>query len=118
MLKSINKSLVKVISFDATDTLIRLKGTPGLIYSTVGKDFGLLLNASEINCKFKKDMEILKTELPCFAFGQGGPKKWWNELVHRTCNLEKNETSVAFVDRLFNELSSSKHCKLINEKVI
>ncbi|CEF66871.1 HAD hydrolase, subfamily IA and HAD-like domain-containing protein [Strongyloides ratti] len=116
MLKSIDKSLVKVISFDVTDTIIRLKSTPGLIYSIVGRDFGLSLNANKIDSTFREHMKILQNDLPCYGHGKCSPKNWWGDLIHKCCDLQKNENSMAFVDRLFDELSTSKHYKLINNQ--
>uniref|UniRef100_A0A0K0EZG6 Haloacid dehalogenase-like hydrolase domain-containing protein 3 n=1 Tax=Strongyloides venezuelensis TaxID=75913 RepID=A0A0K0EZG6_STRVS len=116
MLKSINKSFVKVISFDATNTLFKLKVSPGFIYSSVGKDFGLSLNAQDIDLKFRDHFNTLEKELPCYGYNKCGPKRWWDEIIYRCCNLDINETSKEFAGTLYNELSTSKYYTLINDK--
>uniref|UniRef100_A0AC35TIC1 Haloacid dehalogenase-like hydrolase domain-containing protein 3 n=1 Tax=Rhabditophanes sp. KR3021 TaxID=114890 RepID=A0AC35TIC1_9BILA len=110
------REVVKVVSFDVTNTLIRLKTSPGSIYSCEGAKYGINLNKEAIDSVFRTNFKSLMNERPCFGFGQvDGVKKWWRELMFKSCGLDTNENSNKFVNDLFVKFGEGHFYELINQ---
>uniref|UniRef100_A0A0N4Z202 Haloacid dehalogenase-like hydrolase domain-containing protein 3 n=1 Tax=Parastrongyloides trichosuri TaxID=131310 RepID=A0A0N4Z202_PARTI len=116
ILKYINKSSIKVISFDVTDTIIRLKLSPALIYKKIGDEYKLNLNEKMIESKFKDSFKKYQKVLPNYGYKKGGSKVWWSKVIYESCGIEKNPITEEFCNQCYEEFNSSKYYELINDK--
>ncbi|KAE9417240.1 hypothetical protein Angca_004419 [Angiostrongylus cantonensis] len=72
---------VKVVSFDATDTVITMDEPFNIVYSRVASDRGVPVDSSLVATSFLKYMKNLSVSHPCFGFGSIGHVEWWKRLV-------------------------------------
>ena len=76
--------MTRLVTFDATNTLIRLRFPPGEYYATVAGQLGLTVSAPEANRAFRRHFAGLLVEAPNFGHGRpGGWSGWWTTLVGR-----------------------------------
>lgn len=82
-----NLSLFKLISFDATGTLVSLRHSPGTLYEQVAReDFGYTgLDIKSLDKGFKRNFKALSTEYPNYGKAHDLHwRSWWSLLVQRT----------------------------------
>ncbi|VDM61760.1 unnamed protein product [Angiostrongylus costaricensis] len=72
---------VKVVSFDATDTVIAMDEPFNVVYSRVANDHGIPVDSSLVATSFLKYMKNMSVSHPCFGFGSIGHVEWWKRLV-------------------------------------
>ncbi|MGA8657795.1 MAG: HAD-IA family hydrolase [Chthoniobacterales bacterium] len=75
--------MIRVVTFDAGNTLISLRKPPGLTYAEVGRRFGYRLDPERLECAFRRAWRESPTPLD-----QNGPRPddgrgWWRQLVAR-----------------------------------
>lgn len=99
--------MLKVVTFDAGNTLIRLCRPVGVTYAMVAKRFGADLNPADLEHSFRATWKTI-SRLPDVP----GPRpddgrSWWEEMVART--LENAGTQVepfdAFFDAVYREFA-------------
>ncbi|XP_037072337.1 haloacid dehalogenase-like hydrolase domain-containing protein 3 [Pollicipes pollicipes] len=74
----------RLVTFDVTNTLLRLRVSPGTHYAAVAAEHGLHLSAAEADCAFRRHFGALNVEWPNFGRGlAGGWRVWWSTLVER-----------------------------------
>ena len=74
----------RLVTFDATNTLIRLRFSPGEYYAAVAGRHGLAVSAPEADRAFRRHFSALLAEAPNFGRGrEGGWRLWWSTLVGR-----------------------------------
>jgi len=79
----------KLVTFDATNTIIRLKAEVGLFYrEAIFKAFKYsvrLPNPQEFTKAFKTAVAAKTEEQPCYGIGQGASSfEWWADVVQET----------------------------------
>ncbi|XP_043200924.1 rhythmically expressed gene 2 protein-like [Amphibalanus amphitrite] len=96
----------RLVTFDATNTLIRLRYSPGDYYAAVAGRHGLVVSAPEADRSFRHHFRTLLAEEPNFGRGlAGGWRRWWTTLVGRVLTdasaaPPSSETAGAVADRL------------------
>jgi hypothetical protein len=76
--------MVRVVTFDAAGTLIRLVRPPGVTYSEAARAFGCKLDPDRLEEAFRK---VWKNLAPPHDFPGPRPdddRGWWKELVSQT----------------------------------
>lgn len=71
---------IKAILFDLVGTLIYVKGSVGLIYSSVAESFGFEIDSEKLNKAFIEAIHIKPQPIG----GNEEEKKWWKEVVSNT----------------------------------
>lgn len=75
--------MIRVVTFDAGNTLIRLRKPAGLTYAEVGRRFGYQLDPERLEFAFRRTWREIPTPID-----QNGPRAddgrdWWRRLVGR-----------------------------------
>jgi len=98
------KTKIKAVFFDAADTLFRVRGSVGEVYSRVARKYGAEATAEELNREFHKAF----SSSPRMAFPGANyteikrlEKKWWYNLVY---NVFKSVDIFSRFDEFFDEL--------------
>lgn len=86
-------SRYKLISFDVTGTLIRLRHSPGTIYAKVAREEGYgELDAAVLDIGFKNNFKSLSKQLPNYGQKQEmNWRTWWSMLVIKTFKDSTND---------------------------
>lgn len=78
-------SRFKLITFDATNTLLRFRGSVGETYAAVAAVHGVSSDPEQLNVRFKSEWKRMVAEHPNFGCSSGmSSKQWWSKLVQRT----------------------------------
>uniref|UniRef100_A0A2R5L9C3 Reg-2-like protein n=1 Tax=Ornithodoros turicata TaxID=34597 RepID=A0A2R5L9C3_9ACAR len=78
-------SRVRLVTFDATNTLLKFKTSVGQAYSDAALLHGLSTDPKIVSASFKREWKKMVKEYPNFGCNSGRTsKEWWSELVHRT----------------------------------
>lgn len=103
-----NLSRFKLITFDVTGTLLKLKYSPGVVYERVARqEYGYSgLETKQLDERFRVNFKTLAKEYPNFGEGRLHWSEWWSMLVHRTFK----DVSESVID--------PKHLKSISDKLI
>lgn len=111
----------RVLSLDATNTLIRLKRPPAETYARFANEFGFFdIDQKAVTESFLKGFKELEITRPCYGFYADGAKSWWTDLM-RICygqNIAKNEKFEALASRVFDYYRTKDAWCLTNEQVI
>lgn len=102
-----NLSRFKLITFDVTGTLLKLRHSPGVVYEQVARlDYGYQgLDPKQLDEGFRSNFKSLLKEYP--NFGQGRLphwSEWWSLLVHRTFK-DVSGSGAAVIDVHLNEIA-------------
>ena len=75
-------SPVRLITFDVTNTMIRVLGSVGQNYANVAAQYGKTVDATRIDSAFKRQFKLQMVQHPNFGVKSGlTPFKWWTSLV-------------------------------------
>lgn len=75
-------SSIRLITFDVTNTMIRVLGSVGRNYANVTAQYGGNVDASKIDAVFRNQYKLQMSRYPNFGVKSGiTPFKWWNNLV-------------------------------------
>uniref|UniRef100_A0A023GH69 Rhythmically expressed gene 2 protein n=1 Tax=Amblyomma triste TaxID=251400 RepID=A0A023GH69_AMBTT len=78
-------SRLRLITFDATNTLLRYKESVGQTYSGVAQLYGVPADPHHVNHKFKIEFKRMVAQHPNYGAESGmTSQQWWAELVSRT----------------------------------
>lgn len=102
-------SLYKLVSFDVTGTLVRLRHPPGTIYERVGREFGYEeLDTKALDKGFRSNFKVLSNKYPNYGRELGMHwATWWSLLVERT-----------FKDADKSKVIDPGHLKTISRRLI
>jgi len=99
--------MLKVITFDAGNTLIRLSRPVGVIYAAVAKRFGAELNAIDLEHGFRAAWKTVPRlpDLPGPRPDDG--RTWWRDVVIQTLENARAEVEPfdGFFDAVYQEFS-------------
>ena len=89
--------LCKLVTFDATNTLIRVIGSVGQQYTHISRLYGVDADIKELNGTFKKAWHQMNTDFPNYGSLQGmNSHQWWRRVVTQSltlaCGKHKLET--------------------------
>ncbi len=97
---------IKLVSFDAADTLIKLARSIGEQYAAVASKFGVIAEAQSLDKSFKK---VFAATPPLGTDGNKG-FSWWKEVIRKTFSEVGFETEAfshfdLFAEELYDYLS-------------
>jgi len=79
--------MIRVVTFDAAGTLIRLLQSPGTIYSGTARQFGYDLDPDRVQNAFRITWKTIAPPLESAGPSPDDDRDWWRELVSRTMEL-------------------------------
>ncbi|MEW8547218.1 MAG: HAD-IA family hydrolase [Candidatus Thiodiazotropha sp.] len=75
-------SPIRLITFDMTNTMIRVLGSVGQNYANVAAQYGKTVDPTKIDSAFKRQFKLQMAKYPNFGVKSGlTPFKWWTSLV-------------------------------------
>lgn len=75
---------LKLLTFDITNTLLKVKGSPGHQYSEVAKLSGINISPAALNGVYQTEWNQQRKEFPNYGLEQGiTPRQWWSTFVKR-----------------------------------
>uniref|UniRef100_A0A1I7XTI0 Haloacid dehalogenase-like hydrolase domain-containing protein 3 n=1 Tax=Heterorhabditis bacteriophora TaxID=37862 RepID=A0A1I7XTI0_HETBA len=83
--------IIKVVSLDAMNTIVKLKEPPHFVYSRFARIYGLDVNPNAMSFAFSEQMKLLSITHPCFGFNSIGSFEWWKRVI--IGSLEKASSS-------------------------
>jgi putative hydrolase of the HAD superfamily len=97
---------IRLVFFDATGTLMHIKGSVGKIYADIAQTYNVTLNPEDLNCSFKN--AFAKAPPLCFP---GTPsnqieraeRQWWRNLVENVLDIQTFGSEKQF-GQFFEEL--------------
>ena len=110
---------LRLITFDACNTLFHVRGSPGELYSNVAARFGVDIKPKALNDSFKDSFRDFYKTLPNFgAKSAKTGEKWWHGVVNQTfCSAgyhdEANLARISSV--LYKEFSTAHYWKVYPE---
>ncbi len=110
---------IKAVFFDAADTLFRVRGSVGEVYSRIARKYGAEVTAEEMNREFHKAFN----SFPRMVFPGANSteikkleKKWWYNLVYNVFkDIEIFSRFDEFFDELFEVFGGKKAWELFPE---
>ncbi|CAJ0585284.1 unnamed protein product, partial [Mesorhabditis spiculigera] len=113
---------IKVLSFDAMDTLIRLRESPATVYSRQAEKMGLQVDESLVKSAFPSAFSRLAHEFPGFGHSSVGAERWWAHLIHAVVQAgAKSPPSKAKLESLskflYEYYKDPQHWKPCDEKI-
>lgn len=106
-------SRLRLITFDATNTLLRYRESVGKAYSGVAKHYGVPTDPHHVNAKFRVEMQRMAAEHPNFGSDTGmTSQQWWAELVRRTLSGSRSisESLMKTIASHLYELYKTSQC--------
>ncbi|XP_055376910.1 rhythmically expressed gene 2 protein [Condylostylus longicornis] len=102
----------RLITFDVTDTLIRLRSAPGKQYGELGAYFGIRCDTDDLAINFKSNWSKMNRAHPNFGrYSNLGWQNWWRELVAKTFRdsglKTSNDDMIKFSDELIEWYKTS-----------
>ena len=75
-------SKLKLLTFDITNTLLKVKISPGSLYSEVAKSYGVNIHGSELDRVYPSTWQLKKRQHPNYGRRDGiTTKQWWSGFV-------------------------------------
>lgn len=112
---------IRLLSLDATNTLIKPRRSPADTYAKFARDFGFdWIDEKKIAASFVGAFKKLEVEKPCYGFYGAGSKSWWVDLL-RICygnEIADSPQFPAMADRVFDFYKTKEAWCLTDEKVI
>ncbi|KAK3605921.1 hypothetical protein CHS0354_017827 [Potamilus streckersoni] len=104
--------MTKLITFDITNTIIRVMGSVGQQYANVAGIYGLKADACNLDQSFKSAWKKQNAQYPNFGCQQGlSSYKWWTDLV-KNCFTEAghsgNDKLLTIANHLYVHFSTCK----------
>lgn len=75
---------VRCITFDATGTLMRVRGSVGERYAFAARQHGLKVKAEALGAAFSSAFRTCAAENPNFGYPDVPSREWWKRVVYRT----------------------------------
>lgn len=104
-------AMLRLITFDACNTLFHVRGSPGELYSNVAARFGVNIKPKPLNDSFKHSFREFYKTWPNFGAKSGKTaEKWWHGVVTQTFRSAgyHDEATVAKISSvLYREFSTA-----------
>ena len=118
---NIAKSCLKLITFDVTNTLARVRGTIGDIYSKAALASGLEIDAGLVNLNFRRSYKKYDRMHPNFGIQHGlSPEEWWSNVVRGALaspdiSTVDESTLDALCAKLYKDFARETHWEIFPE---
>ena len=111
--------MLRLITFDACNTLFHVRGSPGELYSNVASRFGVEIKPKPLNDSFKHSFREFYKTLPNFGAKSGKTaEKWWYGVVKQTFRSAgyHDEATLARISSvLYREFSTAMNWQVYPE---
>lgn len=111
--------MLRLITFDACNTLFHVRSSPGELYSNVATRFGVEIKPKPLNDSFKHSFREFCNTLPNFgAHSYKTAEKWWHGVVTQTFRSAgyQEEANLARISSvLYREFSTSRYWQVYPE---
>ena len=107
-------SQIKLITFDATNTLFKVCGSVGNMYAKTASRYGIKTNPEKLDNNFRKGLKQFNTEYPNFGQIVGmSSQQWWNSVVGITFDGEiESHILDAISSDLYHNFTLKTHWEL------
>ena len=109
-----NMSQIRLISFDATNTLFKVCGSVGEIYAKTALKYGVKTDPEIIDNNFRKAFKQFNKKYPNFGKEVGmSSRQWWDYVVQTSFNGEvKSDILSKISSDLYGNFSKRSHWEL------
>ena len=93
--------MLRLITLDVNNTLLRIRGSVGELYSKTAQKYGLNFDSKTLDTEFKKVYSIHYDKYPNFGVRDGmSTREWWSDIVSKTfqnagCQDDKTVQDIA-----------------------
>lgn len=110
-----NVSRFKLITFDVTNTILKLKDPPGLKYANLGAMYGIKCRKDVVQTNFALNLKKMNKTHPNFGLktNQMTWENWWKKLVvdtFRDSECDAPDEKLDIVASQLIELYKTNHC--------
>ncbi|KAL1517087.1 hypothetical protein ABEB36_000896 [Hypothenemus hampei] len=84
-----NLSKVRLVTFDVTGTLLKLRTTPGQQYGEIGAMYGIVADNNILTRNWKGQYQKMAMEHPNYGLNSVGWEVWWKTIVKETFKSSK-----------------------------
>ncbi|XP_050295316.1 rhythmically expressed gene 2 protein [Anthonomus grandis grandis] len=100
-----NLSKIRLVTFDVTGTLLKLRTAPGQQYGEIGAMYGLVADGHILSRNFKDQWRRMNKEHPNFGLNSGlGWENWWKTVVKETFKSSKFKIEEDKVEKVASHL--------------
>lgn len=101
---------IKLVTFDATNTLLKFRVPPWEHYAVVARDHGFAGTPDDLKCRLLDSYKIMWSKYPNFGKSKINWENWWRQVVTLTFKgqLPGNANINCIADRLIEEFKTSK----------
>lgn len=100
--------IVSLVSFDATNTLLKFNLPVGVAYQRICGEFGVTVDSNTLEKSFRRRYKEEWKRMPNFGHGSSvGCRGWWQNVVSATLHdsgLENNSANKTLIGRIFHRL--------------
>lgn len=111
--------MLRLITFDACNTLFRVRGSPGELYSNVASRFGVEVQSKALNDSFKSTFRELYKTVPNFgAKRDKTAERWWSGVVRQTfrsAGFNDEKILARISSTLYREFSTASYWEVYPE---
>lgn len=110
-------SSIKLVTFDATNTLFKVRGSVGEMYAKTAFNYGIKTNPNEIDKNFRKAFNQFSVKYPNFGRTVGMPsKQWWSGVVHHSFDGQvKADILTKISSDLYDNFMTKAHWELFQD---
>ena len=99
------RACLRLVTFDVTNTIIRVRGSPGRWYAQAAASVGLQAEAVRLDAVQGQVRRTMTAQYPHYGYAQGmTPKEWWTELSSRVFMSAGYLTEAAVYDQIGDRL--------------
>lgn len=96
---------LKLLTFDVTNTLLRLRTSPGREYANVARTFDVNVQSDKLDRVYRSVWAEKKSEHPIYGLAHGHTtEQWWADFVHRVFRRAGYVGSAAALERIADKL--------------
>jgi REG-2-like HAD superfamily hydrolase len=75
---------LRLLTFDITNTILRVKGSPGQEYARAAWLRGIQMSSEDLDQVYRPTWKKMRAELPIYGHNQGmSTWEWWRQFVHK-----------------------------------
>lgn len=110
--------MLRLVTLDVTNTLLKFSRPPGEQYAAVGQLYGLTADPRKLNNAFRSSFKIREKEVPYYGALTTGWQDWWLAIVadtFRKADCQANDETLKKIGCHLNEhYSHAKAYKLVD----
>ena len=112
-------SQIRLITFDATNTLFKVCGSVGNMYAKTAYKYGITTSPEKLDNNFRKGFKQFNTEYPNFGQAVGmSSQEWWNGVVAVSFNGEiESHILNSISSDLYDNFTKKSHWELFADVI-